>query len=156
MSRTPLKFAQTLAPLAALALALALPTARAADPVTSQPAPQTVPPGPAHKGAAHFKQLDTNGDGSLSREEAQAAPGLSKQFDTLDADKNGQITPKEMMAQAKSKAGEAFAKLDADSSGSISRTEAAGAPRLAARFDELDADKDGQLSPEELRAMKRR
>ena len=43
---------------------------------------------------------------------------------------------------------------DANGDGLIDRAEAeAGLPRLAKHFDKLDADGDGKLSPEEMRAM---
>lgn len=38
------------------------------------------------------------------------------------------------------------ARLDANNDGAIDRAEAAAAPRLAERFDQLDADKDGRLT----------
>lgn len=42
-------------------------------------------------------------------------------------------------------------RLDADKDGYISRTEAAKAPRMLERFDQVDTDKDGRLSLAELR-----
>lgn len=39
--------------------------------------------------------LDTDNNGTLSREEAKAVPGLSEQWDTLDANKDGQLDPAE-------------------------------------------------------------
>lgn len=49
--------------------------------------------------AEHWKKLDTNGDGKLSKAEAQAgAPRLAEHFDPLDADKDGFITPEELKA----------------------------------------------------------
>lgn len=42
-------------------------------------------------------------------------------------------------------------RLDVDGDGAIDRGEAARAPRLAQRFDRLDADRDGRLQAEELR-----
>lgn len=48
-------------------------------------------------------------------------------------------------------------KLDANSDGAIDRAEAAKHPRLAERFDQLDANKDGRLSADErpMRKMMR-
>lgn len=43
---------------------------------------------------------------------------------------------------------------DTNADGLISRAEAAALPRLAERFDEIDANKDGQVSFEELRASR--
>ncbi|MBH1662801.1 EF-hand domain-containing protein [Stenotrophomonas maltophilia] len=42
------------------------------------------------------------------------------------------------------------AKLDTNGDGMIDRSEAAANPRLAAKFDELDKNKDGKLSRDEL------
>lgn len=42
---------------------------------------------------------------------------------------------------------------DTNGDGLISRDEAKSLPRLAERFDEIDADKNGQLTADELRAM---
>src|SRR5499426_1774949 len=48
------------------------------------------------------------------------------------------------------------AAADADRDGLLSRAEVARAlPRLAARFDEIDRNGDGSLSPDELRAWRR-
>jgi Ca2+-binding EF-hand superfamily protein len=46
-----------------------------------------------------WKKLDTNGDGKISKAEAQAnAPRLAENFDQLDANKDGFVTPEEMKA----------------------------------------------------------
>ncbi|MET0754696.1 MAG: calcium-binding protein, partial [Pseudoxanthomonas sp.] len=42
------------------------------------------------------------------------------------------------------------AKLDSNGDGSVDRTEAAKHPRLAGKFDELDKNKDGKLTKEEM------
>ena len=46
-------------------------------------------------------------------------------------------------------ASSAKVKLDANNDGAIDRAEAAKHPRLAERFDQLDANKDGRLSADE-------
>ncbi len=43
-----------------------------------------------------FNQADTNGDGRLSRQEAQAIPGLAERFDAVDTDKDGAISLQEL------------------------------------------------------------
>ena len=43
---------------------------------------------------------------------------------------------------------------DTNADGLISRAEAAALPRIAERFDEIDANRDGQVSFEELRAAR--
>ena len=51
----------------------------------------------AHKrGAERFKAADKNGDGMLDREEAKSMPKVAKNFDAIDADKNGTVTAKEI------------------------------------------------------------
>lgn len=49
--------------------------------------------------AAMVKKLDLNGDGAVSRAEAQqGAPHLARRFDKLDANKDGQLTAAELEA----------------------------------------------------------
>lgn len=45
-----------------------------------------------------------------------------------------------------------LAKLDANSDGTITKEEAKANPELAAKFDELDTDKNGSLSQAEVQA----
>ena len=46
----------------------------------------------------------------------------------------------------------AFAKADANRDGKLSKEEAAAVPAIAAKFDQLDKDKKGYLTPEEFAA----
>lgn len=50
----------------------------------------------------------------------------------------------------------AKSRLDANGDGYIDRTEAAKSQRLAEKFDQLDADKDGRLGPSEFKREGRR
>ncbi len=45
-----------------------------------------------------------------------------------------------------------FAQVDTNHDGAISRDEAAAAPMLSGKFDEIDADRDGRVMPAELKA----
>jgi Ca2+-binding EF-hand superfamily protein len=107
-----------------------------------------------------LKQADTNGDGMISRDEAKALPRLLQNFDAIDANRDGQITADELRAfhQARREAhrAEQWKKLDTDGDGRISKAEAqANAPRLFEHFDQLDLDKDGFLTPDELKGAHR-
>ena len=53
-----------------------------------------------------FKRADTNGDGKLTREEAQKGmPGVARHFDQIDANKDGVITKDELEAARKARSG---------------------------------------------------
>lgn len=83
---------------------------------------------PEGRGHDRLRAADANGDGMISRAEAQALPRLAKHFDQIDADRNGQVTAEEMKA--------------------------AHQARRNARFDQLDANKDGVLSRDEFNARR--
>jgi len=54
---------------------------------------------------ARFKQADANGDGTLSRVEAEnGMPRLARHFDVIDADKDGTVTREEIQAARKARA----------------------------------------------------
>ena len=55
---------------------------------------------------ARFKKADVNGDGKLTREEAQKGmPGVARHFDAIDTNKDGVITLEEMQAARKARSG---------------------------------------------------
>lgn len=153
--KTLLTFAVLTALAAGTALAATTPgsNAPAAD---GQPAPRA--------------KLDSNGDGSVDRAEAAKHPRLAGKFDQLDKNKDGKLSKEEMPRHGDGKHGrdghgghegrrEAMAKLDTDKDGRISRAEAAaGEGKLASRFDEMDANKDGFIdrADHEIRAKQRK
>jgi hypothetical protein len=68
----------------------------------------SVGPGPAPGATASakpsdtFRKLDADGNGSISRQEAGAAAGsLPRNFDALDTDKDGMLSPEEFDRPAK-------------------------------------------------------
>lgn len=48
--------------------------------------------------ASGFTQLDSNSDGQLSRDEVQSDPRLSSQWDSLDANRDGNVDESEFSA----------------------------------------------------------
>ena len=114
-----------------------------------------------HRGADMFKRWDTNGDGVISRDEANAAGAerIARVFDQLDTNKDGQLTQDELrqghenrMAAMKGRFDADFKNADKDGDGSLSKDEAAAMPMLSKHFDEIDTNKDGVVSREEIEA----
>lgn len=117
------------------------------------------------KAHERLKAADTDGDGSISRKEAEASmPGLAEKFDRMDADKDGKISRDEMHGfRAAGKKHErkhlrmAFKSADRNGDGALDQSEAeAGMPMLAQHFATIDADQDGKVTHQEMRAHKRR
>jgi Ca2+-binding EF-hand superfamily protein len=113
-----------------------------------------------------LEQWDANADGIVTRAEAEAAAveRTRRMFDALDGDGNGSLTRQEMDAAREKRhdamreqAEQRFKAADIDGDGRLSKAEAKqGMPMLVRRFDELDADRDGALTSAELSAHKRR
>jgi hypothetical protein len=105
-------------------------------------------------------RADTDGDGRVSRAEAEAASSKksTEWFDKLDTDKDGYVTREEISqakatrrADMKARFDERFKEADANNDGQLSLDEVqARMPRLADRFTALDKDKNGMLSKEEM------
>lgn len=93
----------------ALGAALAMPMAFAQDAATTQAPPTdaanttqqeyaqdaTAEAPQAQQGQVTWADLDTDGDGKLSRAEAAALEGLAQVFEDVDADGDGFVTPEE-------------------------------------------------------------
>ena len=142
----------TLAVLTALAAGTAFAATAPAPATDVQPAPRV--------------KLDSNGDGSVDRSEAAKHSRLAGKFDELDKNKDGKLTKEEMPARqghGQDRRGhgprEAMSRLDTDKDGRISRAEATAAEgRMASRFDQMDANKDGYVdgADHEIRAKQRK
>ena len=103
--------------------------------------------------------LDADKDGKITAAEYTA--GAKTSFDKLDANADGKVTAAEMdAAYTTSKPGVGAAKvpssaekikaLDTDGDGALSSVEHEAGSRTM--FDQLDANKDGSLTAEEIKA----
>lgn len=107
-----------------------------------------------------IQMLDTDKDGRVSRDESSkaAVERANKRFDQLDADKDGFITKEEidsartkMRGEMSKRGAEAWKAADKDGDGAISRAEAEGGmPMMFRRFDQLDVNKDGKITRDEM------
>ncbi|WP_084437105.1 EF-hand domain-containing protein [Pseudodonghicola xiamenensis] len=103
-----------------------------------------------------FEELDTNGDGQISKEEMQAR--VQGRFNALDADGNGTISLEEMQAQARQRADERaawmFKQMDENGDGALSADEMKGPRRsdgmMNRMFSRMDQDQSGTISKEEF------
>ncbi|MBS0125407.1 EF-hand domain-containing protein [Aestuariicoccus sp. KMU-90] len=102
-----------------------------------------------------FQQFDTDGDGSITRAEIDAA--ATARFAAADTDGDGFLSAEELAAHAAAMQAERHAagsqrmmeRLDTDKDGKLSAEEMA-ARGPARMFDRLDADEDGAITREEM------
>lgn len=108
-----------------------------------------------------FKEADKDGDGALSKAEAETAkmPGIAARFDKADANRDGKVTKDEMQGARKrmhDQQAERFKAADTDGDGALTKAEAQAGkmPKLVEHFDRLDVNKDGKIGPEEMHKKK--
>lgn len=109
-----------------------------------------------------WQELDADKDGRLSKAEADAGKRghLSTHFAEIDANQDGFVTREEMQAKRgemrgkmRDHAKQKWQDADMNGDGQLSLDEAqAKMPRIAERFTQLDGDKNGYLTPQEIRA----
>jgi Ca2+-binding EF-hand superfamily protein len=108
-----------------------------------------------HDADKHFKLMDTNGDGKISR--AEHAAGAKKMFNQCDANKDGTVTAAEMDASMAAQgykpakddksSAEKIREIDQNSDGKLTAAEhTAGSEKM---FGKMDKNGDGFLSKEE-------
>ena len=109
------------------------------------------------KANAMFKKHDADNDGTLDRTEAKATPFIDRHFEAIDTDKDGTISMAEIQAFSKAKTGEMHAKgeakfkaADKDGDGTLDPAEAKAMPHVAKHFADIDADKDGTVTIDEI------
>lgn len=97
-----------------------------------------------------INRFDTDGDGAISKTEAENPPPtrVALNFDRWDTNDDGQVTAQEIADAKPPTSAEAIKMMDTDGDGKISKSETRG--RLADHFDEVDANKDRFLTVEEL------
>lgn len=136
-----------------------------ATPVLAAPGDEPANPRPARPSNGGMMRYDTNKDGFVDR--AEWATGQETRFKQLDTDKDGKLSKDELFSRTRQAPGAVlpsdrtleqqdsfFRRMDSDRDGSVSRTEfMAQADRNFAR---CDSDKDGRTNTAECREALRR
>lgn len=109
---------------------------------------------------AMFEDVDTNGDGSISKAEFDAyySKQNAKHLREMNANKDGRIAPDEMQGLLKrdtrqnngtANLDQRFSAADTNHDGVLDREEANAMPMLKYYFDKVDANKDGKVTRQE-------
>jgi Ca2+-binding EF-hand superfamily protein len=122
-------------------------TAAAAFAGQAAPTGQPGQGGPGGRGGMMMR-ADTNGDGKISRAEFTAM--MEQRFTRLDKNGDGFITADEVSDMPNRGPGGGVMAADADHDGKVSHAEFTAL--AATRFAKLDANGDGQITPDEMSA----
>ncbi|MCW5699452.1 MAG: EF-hand domain-containing protein [Rhodospirillales bacterium] len=140
----------------ASALALAIGLLSVSDAVAGRRDGDCGPGGPGGPGARMMEQFDTDEDGTITREEFDAAH--MDRFTTADANGDGEVTFEEFKAAADARRAERmermFKRLDTDGNGIVTTAETDVFHER--RFERLDKNGDGVITDDDLQIMKPR
>lgn len=101
-----------------------------------------------------FEEVDTNGDGKITRDEMQAH--AATRFGEADSDGDGAISREEMIAQAmarvETRVDRMMGRMDADDDGKVSQAEMQKMrdKHMGRMIERMDSDGDGTLTKEEF------
>lgn len=131
-----------------------------AAPALAAPGDETSAPRPARASNSGIMRYDTNKDGVVDRSEWTA--GQEARFKQLDTDKDGKLSKDELFARARQASGTVlpadrtlerqdafFSRMDADRDGAISKAEFMS--QADRNFARCDSDKDGRTDAAECR-----
>jgi hypothetical protein len=85
---------------------LVLASSMAFSALAQAPAAPATPASGTRPHGKSMKEIDTNKDKMISRDEAKGKPHLSKNFDAIDTNKDGQLSRDELKAYRKAHKGE--------------------------------------------------
>ena len=130
-----------------------------AAPALAAPGPSTDSPRPPRAPNSGVMRYDTDKDGFVARAEWDA--GQEARFKDLDTDKDGKLTKEELFAQSRSTSDRTlgrqdafFHRIDTDRDGFVSKAEFMA--QAGKNFARCDLDKDGRTNTAECRQALRR
>lgn len=110
--------------------------------------------GPGHSGRSLFEQLDSNGDGKLTAEEAKQSRG--ERLDRFDSNGDGRLALSEFegawLEAMRTRMVRAFQSLDRDGDGQV--TEAEYRRPVTRKLQRMDREGDGAVTRAEMRGRR--